>query len=387
MGVASKKRIYLDYQASTPCDPRVTEAMLRFLAAGYGNPSSPHWAGDEAERGVESARESMAAAIGCLPREVVFTSGATEANNLAILGSATASDGTRRKIITTPIEHKSILLPCEHLAARGMELVMCPVRRDGLVDLGALADLSDEQTLLISVQLANNEIGTLEPLLEVCQIAHRVGASVHTDAAQALGRIPIDVENLGVDLLSLSAHKCYGPKGVGALYVRGGVDSGRIEPITFGGGQEGGLRPGTTNVPGVVGLGAAAKLSTELLESDARRSAVMRDRFEVDLTKAIPGALINGAIDRRLPGITSITLPGVDADAVLANAPELAISSSSACSAGAPEPSHVLSGIGLTREEAYSTLRISFGRFTQESEAEYATSRLAEVVALIQNHI
>lgn len=385
MGVTQQRRIYLDYQASTPCDPRVVEVMLQYMVAGYGNPSSSHWAGNEAEEAVEHARESVATVLGCLPSELYFTSGATEANNIAILGCRPAQEAHRRKIIVSPIEHKSVQLPCERLASEGFKLLKCPVRGDGIIDLGALAELADEETLLVSAQLANNEIGTIQPLLEVCQIARRVGAVVHCDAAQAFGRLPIDVESLGVDSLSLSAHKCYGPKGAGALYVRGGVGLGRLTPIALGGGQEGGIRPGTLNVPGIVGLGEAARIGAEVLKEESRRVASLRERFERRLRQSLPQVSFNGALDRRLPGATSVTFPGVDAEAILANVPELAISSSSACNAGAPEPSHVLRSIGLTRDQAYSTLRISFGRFSIADEVDYAADRLAEVVRRIRS--
>lgn len=375
-----KSEIYLDYMASTPCDPLVVEAMMPFLTSEWANPSSAHRAGCRAQAAVAEARGLLAGAIGCFPQELFFAGGASEANNLAIHGCARAHIGTRRKVITIPIEHKSVLGPCDALSQSGFKLEMAPVEGDGQVDLGALASLLDEETLLVSIQLANNEIGTIQPIREVAQLAHRVGAIVHSDLAQALGKIPVDVEELDVDLASMSAHKCYGPKGVGALYVRGGVSSNLVSPIYEGGGQEGGLRPGTENVPGIVGFGEAARLAQERQDEESRRVAGLRDALEKRVLAGLDGVSRNGSLSRRLAGSSSLTIQGVDSEAVLANCPGLALSSSSACDSGAPEPSHVLKGIGVTRRAAYSTVRIGIGRFTTDDEIELASATLISIV-------
>jgi len=288
-------------------------------------------------------------------------------------------------VIITPIEHKSVLGPCEALVQCGFRREVVPVDRDGRVDLGALANALDSDTLMVSIQLASNEIGTIQPLREVTELAHQVGAIVHADVTQGLGKIPVDLEELGVDLASMSAHKCYGPKGIGALYVRGGAGSRLVKPLCEGGGQERGLRPGTENVPAIVGFGAAAQIASERLESESRRVAKQRDELEEMLVKGLEGVRRNGPMSRRLPGLSSLTFNGVESDAVLANCPELAISTASACNSGAPEPSHVLLGIGLSRHEAYSTVRIGVGRFTTDDEIRRASEKLKAVVERLRS--
>lgn len=370
--------IYLDYHATTPLDPRVLEAMRPYLEAEFGNPSSAlHLLGRRAAAAVEEAREQVAALIGARAHEVVFTSGATESNNLAILGVARAST-ERRKLVSTPIEHKSVLEPLRYLASQGFDVVYLPVDLHGRVDLEAAERLIDEETLLVSVQTANNEIGTLQEIAQIVAIAKVHGALVHTDAAQAVGKIPIDVEVWGVDLLSISAHKLYGPKGVGALYVRGGPRKGPLMPLAFGGGQEGGLRPGTLNVPGIVGLGEACALAYEEMAQEAERVRKLRDRLEEGLKERIPGLKVNGDLKNRLPGNSSLTFPGVEAEALILNLPELALSMGSACNSGALEPSYVLTAIGLSREDASSTVRIGLGRFTREDDVEIAVEKITE---------
>lgn len=372
-----QRSVYLDYHASTPCDPRVLEVMLPFFLDVYANPSSSiHEPGNSAARAVESAREQVAEAINAQPGEVIFTSGATESNNLAILGSAAGAPLDRRRVLASAVEHKSVLDPCKTLQGRAFDFDVIRVDRDGLLDLGALVDLSEENTFLVSVQAVNNEIGTIQPILEVVQIAHGAGALVHCDASQALGRIPIDVGDWGVDLLSLSSHKCYGPKGVGALYVRGGVRSAPLAPLCYGGGQENDLRPGTLNVPGIVGLGRACDIAEAEREVDTDRIRRLRDRFENRILAGISEARRNGSTVRRVAGNSSLTLPGVDAEALIANLRGVAISTGSACTSGAPDPSHVLTAIGLTREEAYCTIRIGLGRFTMASEVEFAAQEI-----------
>ncbi len=365
--------IYLDYHATTPCDDRVIKAMVPYFREAFGNPSSSmHQAGRQAAEAVVEARAEVANLIGAQPGEIVFTAGATESNNLALLGLARGSTGARRRIITTKIEHKSVLSPCRELQKDGFEIIVLPVDQEGQFDFDIARREITADTLLLSVQAANNEIGTIQCIAELAALAHEQGAFVHSDAAQAVGKIPVDVEEWDVDLLSVSAHKLYGPKGVGALYVRGGSYALPIAPLMFGGGQEHELRPGTLNVPSIVGFGEACRLCSELRLEEARRISVLRDRLEAKLLENVSNLRRNGAIDNRLPGNCSVTFPGIDAEALIANVPELALSTGSACTSGALEPSHVLMAIGLSREEAYSTIRIGLGRFTTEDEIERA---------------
>lgn len=383
MSARALRRIYLDHQASTPCDPRVIEAMLQCLASLPGNPSSAHWAGDEAEAALENARAQVSSILACEASEVVFTSGATESNNLAILGLARNAPERRRRIVTTAIEHQAVLMPCEYLSRNGFEVAICPVMNDGMVDLGALMDLVDETTLLVSVHLANNEIGTLQPVREIAQIAHRVGAAVHTDAAQGFCRVQWTVDDLDIDLASISGHKCYGPKGVGALFVRGGFRSGALARILFGGEQEGGLRPGTPNIAGAVGLGAAAQIASRELEAEIVRVRRLRDWFEDELSKSIKGVRFNGHRERRLPGCSSVTLPDVDSEAILARVPTIAWSAGAACHSRTPAPSHVLTAVGLSARDSLCTLRVGIGRFTSLDEIRVAVVELVRTVGVL----
>jgi cysteine desulfurase len=377
--------VYLDNHASTPCDPRVVEAMLPFFLENFANPSSSiHEAGRRAATAVEAARAQIAATIHAQPGEVLFTSGATESNNLAILGVCQTPRASRRRVLASAIEHKSVLQACKLLARRGFEFKAVPVDPDGLVDLGALSRLLEEPTAMVSIQAVNNEIGTIQPVLEVVQLAHNAGALVHCDAAQALGRIPIDVGSLGVDLLSLSGHKCYGPKGIGALYVRGGVRTAPLEPLAYGGGQEHEKRPGTLNVPGIVGFGRATQIANQEGAIETERIRRLRDWFESRVLEGVPGAHRNGCLARRVAGNSSLTFPGADAEALIANLRDVAISTGSACTSGAPDPSHVLTAIGLSRKAAYSTVRIGIGRFNMDRDLEYAASELRSTVRRLQ---
>jgi cysteine desulfurase len=358
--------------------------MLPFFLEGYANPSSTHRQGRAVLSAVSAAREQIAAVLGATPGEVAFTSGATESNNIAILGAARAAPLARRRVVVSAVEHKAVLEIAAALARSGFGVEIVPVDCDGRADLSALSRMIDETTALVSVQAASNEIGTLQPVAEIAQVTHRVGALFHCDAAQAVGRIPVDVRDWDVDLLSLSGHKFYGPKGVGALYVRGGFRAAPLEPLMYGGGQEGGLRPGTLNVPGIVGLGRAAEIVTAELSAEMQRVGVLRDQLEQILLQQLPAARRNGALSRRLAGNTSIRFPGVDAQAVIANLPDVALSTGSACSSGAPEPSHVLTAIGLSRTEASETIRVGLGRFTRQADVEYAAARIIEAVFRIR---
>jgi cysteine desulfurase len=380
----SRPAVYLDYHASTPCDPRVVEAMLPFFIESFANPSSSHRQGRAAAAAVSHARSQVAGVLGASPGEIVFTSGATESNNLAVLGAARAAPATRRKIIVSAIEHKAVMEPAVWLERSGFEVVRLPVETDGCVDLYELANSVDERTAIVSIQAANNEIGTIQPISEITQIVHRAGALFHCDAAQALGRIPVDVIEWDVDLLSMSGHKCYGPKGIGALYIRGGPRNAPLEPLFAGGGQEGGLRPGTLNSPGIVGLGRACELIAED-PAEGARLAHLRDRFEQDLQRQLPWISRNGPNVRRLPGNSSIRIPGVDAEAMIANLPDVTLSTGSACTAGALAPSHVLLAIGLTRAAAHETVRVGIGRFTMEEDLRYAVERISAAAVFLRD--
>ncbi len=376
--------IYLDYNATTPCDPRVIQAMLPYFSEVYGNPANGlHVLGRKAARAMDNAREQVAALIGALPAEIVFTSGATESNHLAILGTAEYAPTARHKIITCAIEHKAVLAPCKRLVEQGFEEIILPVDYNGLVSLDELEQAVGEDTFLVSIQAANNEIGTLQPIARIAELAHHHGALVHTDAAQAIGKIPCDVREWGVDLLSCSAHKLYGPKGIGVLYIRDGARSIPIRPMLEGGGQESGLRAGTSNVPAIVGLGAACEIVAAELPQESARLREYQAELERGLLEAIPKLRINAQHAPRLPNTTNITFEGVEADALLLRLPGLMMSTGAACHTGAMEPSHVLQAIGLTREQASASIRISLGRMTTESDIREAISQIAKAVSIL----
>ncbi len=369
--------IYLDHHATTPCDPLVVEAMLPYFTAQFGNPSSAHFAGSRAADAVQFAREQVASLVGAQPGEVIFTSGATEANNLAILGYARAARATttRRRIIISAIEHKAVTNPAKQLAREGFEVVILPVDQHGNINLAAAAEAITTDTLLVSIHAANGEIGTIQPIAELAQLAHAAGALMHTDAAQAVGKIPVDILAWGIDMLSLSGHKLYGPQGIGALIVRHPRRT-QLEPLGYGGGQERGWRAGTLNVPGIVGLGAACECCAVLLPEESTRLATLRDEFESAVLTTIPGAYRNGNFQDRLHHNSSLTLPDIEADALLARLPTLALSTGSACDAGTVEPSPTLLAIGLSRDDARSTVRVGIGRFTTLQEVSKAASLL-----------
>lgn len=377
--------IYLDYHATTPCDPRVVEAMLPYFTEQFANPSSAtHRAGKTAAKAVEKARRQVAELIGAEPKEIIFTSGATESNNLSILGLARHPNNKRRKIVTTAIEHKAVLSPGKHLEKLGFELVILPVDAVGRVDQAAARQTIDENTVLVSIQAANNEIGTIQDIPFFAHLAHEHGAYIHTDAAQAVGKTPVDVDEWDVDLLSISAHKLYGPKGVGALFVRGGSYALPLEPLVYGGGQESDVRPGTMNVPGIVGLGAACAFCQAEMAEEAPRIATLRDQLEALLLVQIPNMHRNGDMEHRLPGNSSLTFSGVDAEALIANVPELSLSAGSACTSGTPAPSHVLLAIGLSRQEVQQTIRIGLGKYSTPNEIQAASKLLKAAVKRIQ---
>ncbi len=377
--------VYLDYNATTPCDPRVVEKMLPYFSEIYGNPANGlHRQGRLAARAIDDAREKVAALIGAREKEIIFTSGATESDNLAILGVARINrNGKRKRIITSAIEHKAVLLACKKLEDEGFEVVFLPVDAEGRVSIDAAREAIDENTLLVTIHGANNEIGTIQPISQLAELAHQNGALFHCDAAQAVGKIPVNVGDWDVDLLSMSAHKLYGPKGVGALFVHGGSNAIPMEPIWYGGGQENGLRSGTSNVPSIVGFGEACHIYRDELSAELPRLRSLRDTLEKKLLASVPMLKINGAVENRLPNTSSLTFPGIDADALILNAPEIMIGTGSACTSGAVEPSHVLTAIGLSRDDAASTIRVSSGRFTNANDVRVAAHEINQAYRIL----
>jgi cysteine desulfurase len=353
--------------------------MLPYFTHECGNASSLHSAGRVAAAAVAQARQDIATTIGTDSDRIIFTSGATEANNLVMFGTA-ESTSKRRKIVVSAVEHKSVLAPCARLEEDGYKVVTIPVDANGVVSLDEAANIIDDQTLLVSVQVANNEIGVIQPVADIATLAHAKGALCHADAAQALGKIPIKIDQLGVDLASFSAHKVYGPKGVGALFIANMPNRPKLRSQLLGGGQERSLRAGTLNVPGIVGFGCACRLASKCLAEDMRRVLVLREMCERNLLERLPDSWVNARFIPRLPGTISFTMPGVPADMVIANLQDLCIGAGAACNSGAPEPSHVLLAMNLKRSDAESTLRISIGRYTSESDVTTAIDELTIVI-------
>ncbi len=373
--------IYMDYSATTPCDPRVVERMLPFFGQQFGNAASRnHVFGWTAESAVEAAREQVARLIGATAKEIVWTSGSTEANNLAIKGVAEMYRQKGNHLITAATEHKAVLDPMQHLASHGFEVTVLPVDRKGHIDLAELERAITERTILVSLMAANNEIGTLHPLAEIGRICKAKGTLFHTDATQAAGKVPLDVLGMGIDLLSLSAHKFYGPKGVGALYVRRKSPRVRLVPILDGGGHERGMRSGTLNVPGIVGMGEAARLAREEFGREPARLAALRDRLQQKLLARIPDAVVNGDEEARLPHLTNISFPYVEGESLIMGIKQVAVSSGSACTSASLEPSYVLKSLGLGDELAHSSIRFSLGRFNTEAEVDFVADLVANEV-------
>jgi cysteine desulfurase len=370
---------YLDYNSTTPVDRRVLDAMLPYFAGRFGNASSIHSSGQHARAAVDAARESVAALIGAKPAEIVFTSGGTEADNLALFGIVSASAKPRRHVVTTSIEHHAVLNSCQHLETQGIEVSYVPVSSDGVVDPADIRHALTPDTILISVMHANNEIGTIQPIEEIGRVAAEADVYFHCDAVQSAGKLPLDVNRFGVDLLSLSAHKIYGPKGVGALYVRSGT---ALAPQFFGGHHERDRRPGTENVAGIVGFGKAAELTRALLNEDAARIAALRDRLESALLDSISMIRVNGNRARRVANATNITFAAAGGEALVIalDLQGIACSTGAACSSGAVEPSHVLTAIGLSHDEARSSVRFSLGRPTTGEEIDEAVAIMPRVV-------
>ena len=375
--------VYLDHHATTPVDARVLEAMLPFFSERFGNPSSKqHRFGWEANDAVERARTHVANLIGAGSKDVIFTSGATEANNLAIKGAAKSRRGERDHLVTVTTEHKAVLDPMTRLQREGWRLTVVPVSGSGLIDLAVLDHAITERTALVSVMAANNEIGVLQPIKEAAAAAHAKGAWFHTDAVQAIGTVPFDVEALDVDFASMTAHKVYGPKGAGALYVR--RKNRKVAPVAEidGGGQERGLRSGTLNVPGIVGFGRAAEIARQEMAAEATRVAALRDRLLAGLQSKTDGVTVNGAMHSRLPGNLNVSFTGVDGEALLVSLDDIAVSSGAACTQA--EPSHVLMALGLSKDRALASLRFGIGRSTTAADVDYAAGKVADVVARLR---
>ena len=374
----SRAPVYLDYHATTPVDPRVLERMMPFFTADFGNAaSSTHQWGWKAQAAVETARKEIAAIVGSSAREVVFTSGATESNNLAIQGIARRAPASRRQVVISSIEHKSVLEAAHLLEGEGWTVDLAPVGRDGRVDLDALNRLVSDRTALVSVMAANNEIGVVQSLTPIGALARSRGAVFHVDAAQAVGKVPIDVGAMQIDLLALTAHKIYGPKGIGALVVRKGLD---LAPLLVGGGHERGLRAGTLNVPGIVGLGAACALCRTEMAIEMPRLARLRDRLLAGLESRVGGVVVNGSREHRLSNNLHVTFDDVDGEELMIGIGDIAVSTGSACSSASAIPSHVLQAIMHPDPVPAACIRFGLGRFTTEDEVDYAVEKFAAVV-------
>jgi cysteine desulfurase len=378
-------RVYLDYNATTPVEPAVLDAMLPYFSAEFANAASIHTPGQRARAAVETAREQVAALIGARPQEIVFTSGGTESDNHGIFGvtSFNSNISASSHIITTSIEHEAVLNTCQALEKQGVSVTYLPVDREGQINLEELRRAIQPETKLITIMHANNELGTVQPLEEIGRIAAEADAYFHTDAVQSAGKIPIDVNALAIDLLSLSGHKLYAPKGIGALYVRGGT---RLRQLLYGGHHQRGFRPGTENVAGIVGLGKAAEMAQASLAPDAQRVAALRDRLENGLLARVPDARVNARNAKRTPNTTNLLFPGIEGEALVIalDLKGLACSTGAACSSGAVEPSHVLTAIGLPPEDARASLRFSLGRHTTEAEIAFALSVIPAAVAQLR---
>jgi len=383
MTAAARKRVYLDHSATTAVLPEVADAMKPYFLKDFGNASSLHSFGREARTAVEKSRASVAATLRCDPAEVVFTSSGTEADNLAVTGVATYKGRSKGHIITTSIEHHAVLEPCEHLRKRGFDLTLIPVSRDGIVDAGDVERAIRDDTALISVMMANNEIGTIQPYKEIGRIASAHGVPFHTDAVQAIGKLPIDVRADHIDLLSLSGHKFHGPKGVGALYVRKGTE---IDPIIRGGGQERGLRSSTENVPGIVGLGMAAEIARRDRERTCDVMKRLRDKLIRDVPGLVPRSYLNGHPTKRLVNNTHFRFDFIEGEGLILqlDMKGIAASTGSACSTGSVDPSPVLLALGLTHEQAHGSLRLTLGRDNTEEEIEYLLEVLPGVVSKLR---
>ena len=377
---APETPLYLDYQATTPMDPRVLDAMMPYFTTKFGNPHSRnHHHGWEAEEAVEKARAQVAKLINADEREIVFTSGATESNNLAIAGVARFYKDKKNHIITCVTEHKCVLDTCRHLEQEGFVVTYLPVQQNGLIDLELLKKTITPKTLLVSIMAVNNEIGVIQPLKAIGEICRANHVFFHTDCAQAYGKIPLDVEDMKIDLMSISGHKIYGPKGIGALFVRRRPRI-RLVALIHGGGQERGMRSGTLPAPLCVGLGEAAEIAAREMESENERLTKLRDRFYKRITDRLTEVYLNGDLKQRIPGNLNISFAFVEGEGLMMGIKDLSVSSGSACTSASLEPSYVLRALGVEEELAHTSLRIGFGRFTTEAEVDYAADRIVEAV-------
>jgi cysteine desulfurase len=376
--------IYLDYQATTPLDPRVLEVMMPYLTDNFGNPHSrSHSFGWEAEEGVEKAREQVASLIGANPKEIVFTSGATESNNLAIKGVGEFYKDRRNHIITVVTEHKCVLDTCRHLEQEGFRITYLPVQKNGLLDLDKLREAISDETVLVSVMAVNNEIGVIQPIAEIGAICREHGAFFHTDAAQAVGKIPLDVNEMNIDLMSISGHKLYGPKGIGVLYVRR-KPRVRLKAMINGGGQERGMRSGTLAPMLCVGIGEACAIAQKDMGSDNERIRSLSNRLAKGLEDTLPDIFLNGDAEQRYPGNINYSFAFVEGESLMMGIKDLAVSSGSACTSSSLEPSYVLRAIGVEEDLAHTSLRIGIGRFTTEAEIDYSVATLKAHVSKLR---
>ncbi len=378
------KPIYLDYNASTPIDPDVIAEMEPYLRDRFGNPSSSHLYGRQAKEGIEEARSQMAELVNGKASEIVFTSGGTESNNIALCGTAFANRKKGRRIVTDVTEHPAVLNPCRWLQTQGFDVKYIGVDRFGSVDLEQLERLVDSSTILVSVMHANNETGTVQPIREIAEMSHRRGALFHTDAAQAIGKLKVDVKRMSIDLLSVAGHKFYAPKGIGALFVRNGTD---IEPFLRGAGHEHGLRPGTENTASIVGLGKAADIAMRTMSDYVPRMQNLRDRLHGSLLKSLSDLKLNGHPKKRLPNTLNVSAPGIDSEALLASVSGLAASTGSACHADRREPSPVLTAMGIPEEMALGALRLSLGKWSTEKEMDVASRLIADKAARLMQSL
>lgn len=376
--------IYLDNNATTRIDPRVLEAMMPYLTETYANSSSTHAFGVQADEAVKTARAQVADLIGCEANEIVFTSGATEAINLALKGITENYKDKGKHIITVLTEHPAVLDTCRYMETIGYKVTYLPVKKDGLLDLETLRQSVRNDTVLVSVMLVNNEIGVIHPIKEISRIAHLKGALFMTDGTQAVGKMTVDVDDLGIDLMSFSAHKFYGPKGIGALFVRGKQPNKvKLNAFLHGGGQEKGLRSGTLNVPGIVGFGKAAEIALQKMEADANRIGELRDYLEKELLK-VENTSLNGHSTQRLYNVSSMCFKGADMDAMIIGLRGIALSNGSACTSASIDPSHVLKAIGMSDEDAFSTIRFSLGRFNTQEEIDITLAQLINLLKKIR---
>jgi cysteine desulfurase len=376
-------RVYLDYNATTPVEPSVLDAMLPYFSAEFGNAASIHTVGQRARAAVETARDHVAALLGTRSQEIVFTSGGTESDNHAIFGIVRSAPGATKHVITTNIEHEAVLNTCQALEKDGAAVTYLPVNSNGVITIAQVEEAIRPHTTLITVMHANNELGTVQPLAQIGKLAAQRDIYFHTDAVQSAGKLPLDVKALGVDLLSISGHKIYGPKGIGALYIRGGS---RLQQFLYGGHHQRGFRPGTENVPGIVGLGKAAELARLSLASDADRVSKLRDKLELGLASRVPDSHINASNAPRIPNTANLTFPGIEGEALVIalDLKGISVSTGAACSSGAVEPSHVLTAIGLSADDARASIRFSLGRHTTESEINYALEAVPAAVAQLR---